>query len=328
MNNKINSLNLIRLLAAFQVMLSHCLVHLNIPINPKLIKIISLFPGVPIFFILSGFLIWYSIGNSQNYVQFLKKRFWRIYPELWIAIIIEIMCLILFYPIDKPIELLVFIVTQATIFQFWTPESLRHYGCGTPNGSLWTICVLIQFYILAYFFYKFLENSKLKKDIFIVISSALLQEIIYTYIKNSGWFLIEKLYCQTIVRYCWLFVIGMLIAKYFNHIKHILVSYFFGFLLGTILVSFYGFDFNIGYGFMYSVIISFAGIGFAYRFTNFRPLDISYGIYIYHMIVVNVLIQFGLKENVIYLILALSISVILAFLSTITIGRYCSKHKN
>ena len=43
---------------------------------------------------------------------------------------------------------ILFIFCQSSIFQFWTPNFLRGYGCGTPNGSLWTIGILIQFYII------------------------------------------------------------------------------------------------------------------------------------------------------------------------------------
>lgn len=109
---------------------------------------------------MSGFLIWLSIGRSKSFVQYCKKRFWRIFPELWVAIAIEIAVLLVLY--NHPIEwgkLIGFAFAQGSIFQFWTPDFLRGYGCGTPNGSLWTICVLIQFYIVAYLVYKWLKGK-------------------------------------------------------------------------------------------------------------------------------------------------------------------------
>ena len=89
------------------------------------------------------------------------KRFWRIYPELWVAVAVEIIVLLLLYrqPINWP-QMGLFTFGQATIFQFWTPDFLRGYGCGTPNGALWTITVLIQFYFCAYLIYKWLHNKK------------------------------------------------------------------------------------------------------------------------------------------------------------------------
>ncbi|MBQ5663194.1 MAG: acyltransferase [Bacteroidaceae bacterium] len=88
--NTTNCLNTIRLLAAIQIMYMHTLSHLKIEMPIKMIdNIIHFFDGVPIFFTLSGFLIWHSIGRSRTFSEYLKKRFWRIYPELWMAVIVE-----------------------------------------------------------------------------------------------------------------------------------------------------------------------------------------------------------------------------------------------
>lgn len=67
------------------------------------------------------------------------------------GVAIEIIAIILLYRPLPVKDLAVFTATQATFLQFWTPASLRGYGVGTPNGALWTICVLIQFYIIAWF---------------------------------------------------------------------------------------------------------------------------------------------------------------------------------
>ena len=159
---KKNSLNLFRVLAAIEVLYGHTLEHLELSNIPVFSEFIKLFYGVPVFFTLSGFLIWQSIGRSHTFSDYTKKRFWRIFPELWVAVAVEIVVLLLLYhqPIDWP-RLGLFAIGQATIFQFWTPVFLRGYGCGCPNGALWTITVLIQFYFLAYFIYKWLKNKRL-----------------------------------------------------------------------------------------------------------------------------------------------------------------------
>lgn len=161
-NYKYNSLNTFRLLAALQVLWGHTLAHLDLPNIPVLGSFIGFFYGVPIFFTLSGFLIWQSIGSSHSFVDYAKKRFWRIYPELWVAVAVEIAVLLCLYKqsIDWP-QLGLFTIGQATIFQFWTPDFLRDYGCGCPNGALWTIAILIQFYFCAYYFHKWLHNRSI-----------------------------------------------------------------------------------------------------------------------------------------------------------------------
>lgn len=159
----INSLNTIRLIAALQVVYGHTIEHLNLEAIPVAGSFLNFFQGVPIFFTMSGFLMWDSIGRSRDYNQYLGKRFWRIYPELWVAVAIELVVLLLLY--DQPInhfQFGLFAITQSTLFQFWTPDCLRGYGCGTPNGALWTICVLIQFYLVAFFVYKYFHNRRLR----------------------------------------------------------------------------------------------------------------------------------------------------------------------
>ncbi len=132
-----NSLNTFRLLAALQVLWGHTLWHLEIERIPIIGDFIEFFIGVPVFFTISGFLIWQSISQSKSFGEYAKKRFWRIYPELWLAVAVEIVVLLLLYhePINYP-QLGLFTFGQATLFQFWTPDFLRGYGCGCPNGAL------------------------------------------------------------------------------------------------------------------------------------------------------------------------------------------------
>ena len=80
-------------------------------------------------------------------------------------------------------SLFLFALTQGTFLQFWTPNSLRGYGCGTPNGSLWFICVLIQFYIVIVILYKLLKNKKTYVWIITFISSVLISIFGYEIVK-------------------------------------------------------------------------------------------------------------------------------------------------
>ena len=56
--NNVNNFDLLRLFAATQVVLSHASVHLEH--NYFVLNFLSLFPGVPIFFFLSDYLIYGS----------------------------------------------------------------------------------------------------------------------------------------------------------------------------------------------------------------------------------------------------------------------------
>ena len=81
----INNFDLIRLFAATQVAIQHAKAHLNYA-NAYL-SWLSIIPGVPVFFFVSGFLIYGSYEKSLQSKNPLKnfyvKRVLRIYPALW-----------------------------------------------------------------------------------------------------------------------------------------------------------------------------------------------------------------------------------------------------
>ena len=73
------------------------MIHLHLQKVPLFSDFIGFFDGVPIFFTLSGFLIWQSIGCSKTFGEYAQKRFWRIYPELWVAVAVEIFVILCLY---------------------------------------------------------------------------------------------------------------------------------------------------------------------------------------------------------------------------------------
>ena len=321
-------LNLIRLLAAFQVLYGHTLAHMNIDSIPILGEFINFFSGVPIFFTMSGFLIWGSIGRSKNFGEYLKKRFWRIFPELWGAVAIELIVLLCLY--HEPINWLqfgAFAITQSTIFQFWTPEFLRGYGCGCPNGALWTICVLIQFYFFAYFVYKALHGRKTWVWLIAIVASlglSLMLPFIREYLPEIA----RKLLGQTLLPYFWMFLAASFVAEKKDVVLPFLKKYWWVFLAALLLVRISGFDFMAGYNVLSTILLFLCLTGAAYVFPKLNvKTDISYGVYIYHMTVVNALIALGYTGNQWLLLLVTAITFILAWISTKTIGKLSMRMK-
>lgn len=151
-----NNFNLIRIFAAIQVALAHSVSHLEVKI-PTGFEILSLFPGVPIFFTVSGFLISNSFYRNPNVKEYNINRIVRIFPGLWFCFIVLLIGL--FATHGLTLETLFssyiwrWVICQISFFQFYTPDFLRTWGVGTPNGSLWTIPVEIQFYAFLPFIY-------------------------------------------------------------------------------------------------------------------------------------------------------------------------------
>ena len=310
------------------MLLGHTFFHLDIKtLNLKSIGF-WYFEGVPIFFVLSGFLIWNSIDRSKNYSSYLKKRLLRIYPELWVSVSVELLVIILLYGVSNIVQFCLFAFTQSTVFQFWTPNFLRGYGCGTPNGSLWTIGVLIQFYFLAWFLRKLLHGKS--KIMWVgVFSFSVFLGMVNHFTEGNLPVIINKLYGQTIFNYLYLFIFGAFLAEYKENLIEYLKKYWW--LLTLIGIVLYIVDIDIPwttYHIMKNIFSVSGLIGFAYVYPDFGfKTDISYGIYLYHMTVVNILINFGFIEKWYYLLVVLCVSVILAYLSTVTVGKWSERRK-
>lgn len=310
---KKNSFTVLRYIAAFQVIIGHLTNHfnLNLPSN-----IIFLFLGVPIFFCLSGFLIAASLDRNNDFKTYLYKRYKRIYPELWVGVAINSLIILALNPsILSHIGFWLFNLTQGTLFQFWTPSILRYYGVGVPNGSLWTISIFVQFYIIIYFIYPKLLKLNFKRQIILLIL-FMLPNLVFVYLEPYIPQIIYKLFKQTIILYFYIFYIGILIYIYRNKIIPLLIKYFY---LLLIIYIIYTFNFKLPSVYIdviRSLLLCLLTIGFGYKFNKLNlNLDISFGMYIYHMIFINLFIELGFHKNLISSFFVILLSIVCAYFS-------------
>ena len=322
-DKKKNCLNLIRLIAATQVFLGHVIPAFSLDIPDWLdwiFKVFFVFEGVPVFFCLSGFLLWDSIGRSSTFESYLKKRVFRLYPELWGGVVLNCICmLVLFWGSIEWISFALFQVTQGTIVQFWTPDSLRGYGTGTPNGPLWTICVLIQAYVAMWFFRKFLHQKGLKRWIVTLVIATLINLLRPAFAPFLPG-LLYKLTFYIFISHIWLFLVGAFISEYFDNIIVWLKRFWWLALVISQLAVYTGFDYGT-YDTIKSLFLGIGVIGLGYAFPKINiKYDFSYGLYIYHMIVVNVMVVFGCRENIVWIVVSYAISMLLAAASYFTVG--------
>lgn len=298
-----NNFDLLRLLAALQVFYYHTVKHLKIANS---FEYFEYYPGVIIFFTISGFLIYQSLErNEKNILIFLKNRFYRIYPALFFSTIILLVAIIISYRnnlnhlIDK--KFVIWLLGQLTIFQFWTPDILRGWGVGTPNGSLWTIVVEIQFYFMIIFLY--FKANKVLKLIIISIASILLN----MYLKINDFGILNKILGVLIFPYMYNFILGIIFAKY-NKLKEKLLDnkFWIWFIIYNIcifILKIYPEYFVSFKSLISNLILGILSLSFVYSNTdilkNFNPkIDISYGVYLYHMIFLNFFIHnFGISET-------------------------------
>ncbi len=107
--------------------------------------VLNFFPGVPIFFVISGFLISVSFERRRDLRSYFQNRILRIYPALWVSFAVTLVLLgvlgFLGLSVVATPTFALWVAAQLSCFQLWSPEYFRTFGVGVVNGSLWTIPV-------------------------------------------------------------------------------------------------------------------------------------------------------------------------------------------
>ncbi len=293
-----NNFNILRLLAAIQVFCFHSFEHLEIS-HGKILSYFAFYRGVIIFFTISGYLVFASLDrNRENIKQYILNRIGRIYPALWFSTLLSIVTILLVYKIKNILSFFMYIFGQLTFFQFWTPSILRGYGVSAPNGSLWTIIVELQFYFILIFVY-FKCNTKIKLCLLFLFSIGF---NIFISLLNET--VIIKLLKVSIFPYLYNFLIGSIFYRFSILKKKLLENKFIYWFL--ICQIFYILKIFPGYfpnfpGFIANTVLSITVLSFAFSYTDYikeLKMDISYGIYLYHMVFLNFFIQkYGIEET-------------------------------
>ncbi len=147
-----NIFNLLRLLAALGVIITHSYSFLGKPEHDLLFRLtnglISFSRlGVYVFFIISGFLIAGSLENSKSLTSFFWKRFLRIFPALVVVVALAVLVL---GPLVTNVSLATYFTSPAT-YRYLGGLVLYRLTYNLPgvfatnlyphavNGSLWTL---------------------------------------------------------------------------------------------------------------------------------------------------------------------------------------------
>jgi len=322
-----NNFDLIRLLAAFEVLLGHGIRHLELThLNPVL-NVTAFFPGVLMFFTISGFLIFASFDRNNNLKKYFYNRFLRIYPALWLCFILTVILILSFNIISvrdlfRP-PMLKWSLAQITFLQFWTPDILRPWGVGTPNGSLWTIPVEIQYYLLLPAVVLLFKNIRLiYKLVFLAVCSIVFNSYLSTMVgKEESVFV--KLARVNVLPYLYCFLVGAILYMYWDRVKKfiegkailwlvIFISYC---LAAGTHPSYYPKNIQM----ISNILLAVLTISLAYTVPTLGRIlkgnDISYGMYIYHMLVINSLVSLGYTGETKYLFSAIVLTTVLSLLS-------------
>ncbi|MCF6293014.1 MAG: acyltransferase [Robiginitomaculum sp.] len=295
MQQQINRFDFLRLLFACVVVFYHALA-LSGTVSIKLENLATLLVELSIqgFFIISGLLVYSSLVRSNNIYEYAKKRVRRLYPAYVVIIVIPAFASLLMggelFPVLK------YLVANLGFLNFLAPtlpglfEELRF---PQVNGALWTLKIEVMFYIILPLLAWAIDLLGRKKWVlFITI-------YIFAEIWRAMILLLDIPFAMQISRQLpgqmSFFVIGMSLWLLRDLLRvHITKTG----VLGTILILL---SFLPPLEFLRAI-----GLGGVIFFISYLPGpainvarygDLSYGVYITHFPIINLIIMAGFFAN-------------------------------
>ena len=216
---------------------------------------------------------------------------------------------------------LAYLAGQLSVFQFYTPGFLRPYGVGNPNGSLWTIPVEIQFYCVLPIIYAIGRKLNGKTFDGLLVTAALLSFASTVFLHREPETTIIKLFGITFIPHVWLFFVGVLIQRNFEGWLKLLEGKGLWWLLTFTVVRLAVSPLNMPLlESATHILLAFAVVSLAYTSKDtakrlLKETDISYGVYLYHMVVINALVEIGFVGPGLPVAIAVVATVLLAYAS-------------
>ena len=331
-----NNFDLIRLVAAAQVAIIHVASAPHVDFEKSVFIVFAQhLRGVPIFFVVSGFLISLSWERNSVPIAYARNRILRIYPALWVCLLVSIATAYVFGGVSfARMEAIPWLVAQLTIGQFYNPDFLRGYGTGVLNGSLWTIPVELQFYVLLPFLYRFFRLRDQRGNWSLIGLAMVSVAVQYLFVHLGGpasEHLLVKLLGVSIAPYFWIFLLGVLLQRNFERLSSFLVGKGGAWL--AIYALFVAGEDILGVQATTNTpnpipmaVLACTIIACAYSAPKvagwlLRGNDVSYGVYIYHVVVLNVFLALGMQNSIGALVYVLATTLAAATASWILVER-------
>jgi peptidoglycan/LPS O-acetylase OafA/YrhL len=158
-SRRLETLTSLRALAAFGVFLAHINVFLPLPFTHGLFGLGA--TGVPYFFVLSGFVLTWTMTSGDTPGYFYGRRFARVWPLLFLGVALPTVFAVTgpaSGDIDKPAFLLV-ALASILVVQAWVPGWILT----GPSPVTWTLSVEALFYAVFPFISKPIVRRGLKQ---------------------------------------------------------------------------------------------------------------------------------------------------------------------
>lgn len=316
-----NNFDFLRFYLAFNVVISHLIGISKIVILQNLQPFFNAYTSVTGFFVISGFLITNSYIHSKSTKEYFTKRALRLLPAyitviLFSAILLSFISTYSLTEYFRNAEFYKYLVANLTFLNFIQPclpgvFTINNDFCAV-NGALWTLKIEICFYLCVPLIVSLINIVKKKYLLFISIYIlSLIYKLYFQYlssISTSGYYSELSNQLPGFMSY---FICG--VAFYYYKVffkKYNLLLFLSGILFFAIERYF---DFEIFTPVALSIIIFTIAFNFN-KLNNFAKYgDISYGVYIFHLPLIQLAIHFAFFRTYNSIVsVAIIISIILA----------------
>ncbi|MDB2414835.1 acyltransferase [Rickettsiales bacterium] len=318
-SRKNNNFDLLRLILALMVFLAHASILSQAQELGFIGEYISATVAVQGFFVISGFLIFCSYENSNSISHYAIKRVARIYPAYFIVIILAILIGSMITSADQYFgyESFKYFFANIVFLNFLHPTLPGVFEgnyINAINGSLWTLKIEVMFCAsvpIIIWLAKYIKRSFLFVGIFIL---SCLYNIAMQHLAEKTGSGFYKILSHQLPAQMTYFIAGAACYYWFE-----LFAKYKNILLGLSIILYCAAEY-VG---MLSVwlrplVIAIWVIYFAYfivHIGNFSKYgDFSYGVYITHFPIIQMLVSYGLFEE--SAIKALFVSAALVFISS------------
>ena len=211
------------------------------------------------------------------------------------------------------------------------PDFLKEFGFGSYNGSLWTIPVELQFYIVLPVLYYMSRLLKVSASNFLCLSFVLFCFVGFSVnISFPDMLTPSETRTAQLLKYAffthfYLFLAGVLLQRFVHVLAPVLVGKG-GVWVGIYVVFVFLMPKTPFFDCLSLLVLAVSVVSVAYTLPDLsswllRGNDISYGVYIYHGLVLNILISAGAGGYDFSLGITFVLACVAAYLSWVLVER-------
>lgn len=305
-----NNFDFLRLYLSLAVLWHHFYYLINVVPSVNFFNVFDPETAVRAFFVISGALIWKSATKTDSYKLFFYKRFFRIFPAYVTVLFLSV--LISYFIFDAELTLILkYFLWNLTTLNFMEPCIGDVYSSHTicaQNASLWTIKIEVLYYLFILVIFYFFNKLSFYIYVFLSVFSFLLH-FIFVYL---GAFSLSVSIINQIPFLLFYFFLGSILNDLFKALNSWINLMFF------VTLSFLYYMNEFFYPFFVVSFVFFIAYAIPVHLNVNKLGDFSYGVYIYHFPVVQLLLALGVYSyfpNNISVILTVVIVMFISFLS-------------